>query len=165
MHGRASDRIIASSGNSEFVLVDFGCEIDGYQSDITRTFVVGGSGDTRMREMYAAVAGAQAAAKSALGPGVPGKEVDAIARRILSERGMPEMPHNTGHGLGMLVHDQAGTLSPRSNVVLAPGMVVTVEPGAYVESVGGVRIEDDMLIDAVSAESLTHFSRELIQVG
>ena len=164
IHGRASERVIGSSGGPEFVLVDFGCELDGYNSDITRTFVVGGEADEPMLRMYRAVQDAERQAVDAVGPGKTGKDVDALARRILTEAGMPEMPHNTGHGLGMLVHDQARVLSPGSTVELRAGMVVTVEPGAYIDGFGGVRIEDDVLVTPDGRESLTHFPRELMRV-
>jgi Xaa-Pro aminopeptidase len=164
IHGRASERVIGSSGGPEFVLVDFGCELDGYHSDITRTFVVGGDPDERMLQMYRAVQDAQRQAVDAVGPGESGSDVDALARRILAGAGMPEMPHNTGHGLGMLVHDQARVLSPGSTVELRAGMVVTVEPGAYIDGFGGVRIEDDVLVTPDGRESLTHFPRELMRV-
>jgi len=164
VHGRASGRVIGSSGKPEFVLIDFGCELDGYCSDITRTFVVGGEPDMEQRGMYEAVREAEAAAVLAVGPGVPGNDIDALARRILRKHGFPDMPHNTGHGLGMLVHDQVRVLAPSSTVTLKPNMVLTVEPGAYVDGFGGVRIEDDVLVTETGRESLTLFPRDLMVI-
>ncbi len=162
VHGRASERILGESGRPELVLVDFGCELDGYCSDVTRTFMVGGQPDSGQRYLVDAVREAQARAVQTVGPGIPGKDVDALARTVLEGSGFPDMPHNTGHGLGMLVHDQVRVLAPTSTVILQPNMVVTVEPGAYVEGLGGARIEDDILVTEAGHESLTSFSREWI---
>lgn len=163
VHGRAGGRRLGESGGPELVLIDFGCEVGGYNADITRTFCVGGAPTEAQRAMYDAVHAAQQAAFEAIRPGVHGSRPDAIARERLAAYG--PMPHNLGHGLGRLVHDQALVLSPRSNVTLAPGMVTTVEPGVYVEGFGGVRIEDDVLVTAHGAERLTSFTRELLCVG
>lgn len=165
VHGRAGARAIGASGGPEFVLVDFGCEVDGYNADITRTFVVGGDPTPEMATMYAAVQAAQQAAVDAVAPGVAGRMVDGAARAVLAAAGMPPMPHNTGHGLGRLVHDMVGVLTPTSTRILEPGMVVTVEPGAYVDGFGGVRIEDDVLVTRTGAERLTHFPRDLTVLG
>lgn len=166
IHGRASDRILGSSGGPEFVLCDFGCELNGYCSDITRTVVVGGEPTDAMRKIYETTLAAQQAALLAIGPGVVGKEVDALARGMLREAGYGEMPHGLGHGLGRLVHDlPLPTFSPMATVVLRPGMVATVEPGIYVEGLGGVRIEDDVLVTENGCERLTHAPKELIVLG
>lgn len=165
VHARAGERTIGCSGSAEFVLVDFGCEVDGYCSDITRTFVVGGTPDERMCDMYSAVEEARAAAVALAAPGVEGKSVDEVARAVLERRGMPRMPHNTGHGLGRLVHDASGVFTPTSTLVLQSGMVVTVEPGVYCEGFGGVRIEDDVLLVEHGAECLTAFPRGMMVLG
>ena len=166
IHGRASDRVLGSSGGPEFVLCDFGCELDGYCSDITRTVVVGGEPTERMRQIYETTLSTQLAALAVIQPGAKGKEVDALARGMLKEAGFGEMPHGLGHGLGRLVHDlPLPTFSPMATVTLREGMVVTVEPGIYVEGLGGVRIEDDVLVTPTGCERLTHATKELIVLG
>jgi Xaa-Pro aminopeptidase len=164
IHGRASDRVIGSSGGPEFLLCDYGCEIGGYHSDITRTFVIGGEPTTEQRRMYDAVLEAQLAALAAIRPGIPGKIVDAAARDVLTAAGYGEaFAHSTGHGLGSVTHDYpSGIFRANSETVLVPGMVCTVEPGAYLEGFGGVRIEDDVLITEDGCEILTQSTKELL---
>jgi Xaa-Pro aminopeptidase len=165
IHGRPSERVLGSSGGPEFLLCDYGCEVDGYNSDITRTFVLGGEPTPRQREIYEAVRRAQVAALEAIRPGMVGKDVDKVARDVLTEAGLGEaFGHGLGHGLGRQVHDHLA-FSQKSEVVLKPGMVVTVEPGAYIEGLGGVRIEDDVLVTETGGEVLTHSTKELIVLG
>ena len=166
IHGRASDRVIGSSGGPEFILMDFGCVLEGYCSDITRTVVIGGEPTVKMRHIYDSVLEAQLAALVAIKPGVEGKSVDTLARELLNGAGYGEMPHGLGHGLGRVVHDlPLPTFSPKATVVLAAGMVATVEPGIYIEGLGGVRIEDDVLVTESGYERLTLSSKELIVLG
>lgn len=165
IHGRAGNRGIGSSGEPEFLLCDFGCEIDGYNSDITRTFVVGGEPTERMQHIFNTVHQAQDAACNAIKPGVAGRDIDAIARGILDDAGYGNMPHNLGHGLGRLVHDAAGLLSPSSKLSLHENVVLTVEPGIYIEGYGAVRIEDDVLVTATGFERLTQYTRDLVVIG
>ena len=166
IHGRASERVIGSSGGAEFVLMDFGCVLDGYCSDITRTVVVGGEPTEKMRHIYNSVLAAQLAALKAIRPGVAGRDMDALAREMLKSAGYGEMPHGLGHGLGRVVHDlPLPTFSPRATVTLEPGMVATVEPGIYTEGLGGVRIEDDVLITESGCERLTLATKELLVLG
>jgi Xaa-Pro aminopeptidase len=165
IHGRPSDRVLGSSGAPEFLLCDYGCEMDNYNSDITRTFILGGEPTARQREIYEAVRRAQAAALEAIRPGMIGKDVDKVARDILTAAGLGEaFGHGLGHGLGRQVHDHLA-FGQKSEVVLRPGMVVTVEPGAYIEGLGGVRIEDDVLVTETGCEVLTHSPKELIVLG
>jgi Xaa-Pro aminopeptidase len=166
IHGRASERVIGASGGPEFVLLDFGCVLDGYCSDITRTVVVGSEPTEKMRHIYDAVLAAQLAALAAIKPGVEGKSVDTLAREQLKAAGYGEMPHGLGHGLGRVVHDlPLPTFSPKATVTLAAGMVATVEPGVYLEGLGGVRIEDDVLVTEAGCERLTLASKELQILG
>ena len=159
IHGRAGERVIGSSGEVEFVLCDYGCELNGYTADITRTFFVGGDPTPRQLEMYNAVLQANKAAIAAIRPGVLGKDIDKIARDLLTGAGLGEaFGHGLGHGLGRVVHDHQA-FSPSSELVLAAGMVVTVEPGAYIEGFGGVRIEDDVLIIPTGCEVLTRSAK------
>ncbi len=166
IHGRASERVIGASGGPEFVLMDFGCVLDGYCSDITRTVVIGGEPTEKMRHIYDSVLAAQLAALAAIKPGIEGKSIDALAREQLKAAGYGEMPHGLGHGLGRVVHDQPlPAFSPKAMITTAAGMVVTVEPGVYIEGFGGVRIEDDVLITESGCERLTLSSKELRVLG
>lgn len=165
IHGRPTDRVIGSSGQPEFLLCDFGCELAGYCSDITRTFVVGGQPSPKQRDLYDAVLRAQLAAIAAIKPGATGKGVDSVAREVLTEAGYGDaFGHGLGHQLGRVVHD-GQAFSQKAEVTLEAGMVVTVEPGAYLEDVGGVRIEDDVLVTATGCEVLTQSTKELVVLG
>ena len=165
IHGRPSDRVIGSSGAPELLLCDFGCEIDGYCSDITRTFVIGGPATAPQRQLYDVVSEALRLSIAAIKPGVAGKDVDKIARDFLTEQGYgKEFAHGLGHGLGRVVHD-GQMFGQRSETILAPGMVATVEPGVYIEGLGGVRIEDDILVTETGCEVLTQSPRELLMIG
>lgn len=166
IHGRASERVIGESGGPEFVLMDFGCVLNGYCSDITRTVVVGGEPTEQMRHLYDSVLAAQLAALAAIKPGVEGKSVDDLARGMLKTAGYGEMPHGLGHGLGRVVHDlPLPAFSPKATVTLAAGMIATVEPGVYIEGLGGVRIEDDVLVTDTGCERLTLSPKELRVLG
>jgi Xaa-Pro aminopeptidase len=163
IHGRPTERILGSSGGPEFLLCDYGCEINGYNSDLTRTFVVNGEPTARQREIYDVVKAAQLAALEAIKPGVIGKDVDAAARNIITAAGFGNnFNHGLGHGLGRLVHDQYGVFNATSELVIREGMVVTVEPGIYLDGWGGVRIEDDVLVTATGYDVLTHSTKEMV---
>ncbi len=162
IHGRPSDRVIGSSGAPEFLLCDFGCELNGYCSDITRTFVVGGEPTDKQRDLYDAVLRSQLAAIAAIKPGADGKGVDAVAREVLTQAGYGEaFGHGLGHQLGRIVHD-GPAFSQKAEVTLEAGMIVTIEPGAYLEDLGGVRIEDDILVTETGYDVLTKSPKELI---
>jgi Xaa-Pro aminopeptidase len=159
-HGRASEKRLEAG---DFVTFDYGACRGGYFSDLTRTIVLGKASD-RQREIYGTVAEAQEAALRAIRAGADGKAVDAAARDLITARGFGEQfGHGTGHGLGRAVHD-GGSLSVRSETVLAPGMVMTVEPGIYVDGWGGVRIEDDVVVTEDGCEILTHAPKQLIEL-
>jgi Xaa-Pro aminopeptidase len=165
IHGRPSDRKLGESGGPELLLCDYGCEVAGYCSDITRTFVVGGEPTADQRKLYDTVHKVQLATLEAIKPGVPGKDVDTLARSLFTEAGYGEaFSHGLGHGLGRVVHDHPA-LGQRSDVILKPGMVVTCEPGAYLEGFGGVRIEDDVLVTETGHEILTRSTKELLVIG
>ncbi len=149
-HAIASERKIQPN---EAVTVDFGGILEGYQSDMTRTFAVGQLSDT-MAEIYQVVLDAQLAAVEALKPGKTGREVDAVARELIAKAGYGAyFGHGLGHGVGLMGHE-APRLSLSSSQVLEPGMVVTVEPGIYLPGIGGVRIEDTCLITETGCEVL-----------
>ncbi len=146
------------------VTVDAGCVCDGYCSDCTRTFATGEISE-QFEEIYAICLAAQLAGVAAVGPGVGGREADAASRDPISEAGYGELyGHGMGHGLGLEVHEAPG-LRPESEDVLQPGNVVSVEPGIYMPAVGGVRIEDLLLVTEDGAERLTTFGKDLRTVG
>ncbi len=157
-HGVASEKEIEKG---DFVTLDFGAYYKGYCSDITRTFAVGEPSD-ELKNIYSVVLEAQLRGMNGIKPGMTGKQADALTRDYIKEKGYGEyFGHSTGHGLGMEVHE-GPALSFRSDTILEPGMVVTVEPGIYVAGLGGVRIEDDTVITANGNESLTHSPKDLI---
>ncbi|MCW2974049.1 MAG: peptidase, partial [Thermoleophilia bacterium] len=142
------------------VTVDIGCVVEGYCSDCTRTFAVGDPSD-ELRRIYAVTLEAQLAAVAAVKPGALGRDVDAIARDVIGGAGYGDrFGHGLGHGVGIDVHE-APRLSRTSDDVLAERMLVTVEPGIYLPGIGGVRIEDLVVVTADGNESLTHFTKEL----
>ena len=147
------------------MVLDFGGVLDGYCSDLTRTVAVG-TPDAEARRVYSAVHDAQQAAIAAVRPGVETSSVDAAARAVLEERGLGHaFGHGTGHGLGLDVHEQPRITRPRPDVppiLLEPGMVFTIEPGAYLAGWGGVRIEDDVLVTESGCELLTTSPRDLL---
>ncbi len=159
-HGVASDKKIASG---ELVTLDFGALYNGYCSDITRTVAVGEI-SVELKQIYDIVLEANLRGVKGTRPGITGKEADSLTRDYISEKGYGEQfGHSTGHGLGLEVHESPG-LSYRSDIILKPGMVVTVEPGIYVQGLGGCRIEDDIVITDTGNERLTFAPKELIQL-
>ena len=164
-HYRAGTRILKPG---DLVVLDFGGVLDGYCSDLTRTVSVGAPTPDALR-LHAAVRDAQRAAMEAVKPGVPATSVDGAARGLLESRGLGEaFGHGTGHGLGLDIHEEPRVGPPRSHsasVQLEPGMVFTIEPGAYLPGMGGVRIEDDVLVTGDGCEVLTSVPRELLALG
>ncbi|TDF99223.1 M24 family metallopeptidase [Paenibacillus piri] len=157
-HGKASERILQTN---EFVKMDYGAYYKSYCSDITRTVVLGKPTD-KHREIYSIVLEAQMTALERIKPGMTGQQADAVARDVIKRYGYGGFfGHGTGHGLGMEIHE-APRLSTQGDVVLMPGMTVTVEPGIYLPGFGGVRIEDDIVITETGNERLTHASKDLI---
>jgi Xaa-Pro aminopeptidase len=142
-HARAADRVIEPG---DLLLIDFGAQVDGYCSDLTRTYVVGRAPDARQREVYDAVRTAQGAAILGIRAGMTGREGDAIARVSLQSAGFGDaFRHSLGHGLGLEVHEDP-RLAPTAEGLLPAGAVVTIEPGVYFEGWGGVRLEDDVFL-------------------
>ncbi|MCW2923384.1 MAG: peptidase [Thermoleophilia bacterium] len=143
------------------VTVDIGCVVDGYCSDCTRTFAVGDPGP-ELREAYDLTLRAQVASLDAVRPGAHGRDIDAVARDLIAAEGHGDhFGHGLGHGVGMEIHE-APRLSRTSEDVLEVGMVVTVEPGVYLPGIGGVRIEDLVVVTQDGNEVLTHFTKELV---
>jgi Xaa-Pro aminopeptidase len=150
IHHSPSDRIL---DKGDLVLLDFGARVEGYCSDLTRTVVLGPATDEQ-REMYELVLRAQAAGIEAAKPGAKCAEVDAAARAIIVDAGMgDEFGHGLGHGVGLDIHEDPA-FSRISEDSLQGGEVMTVEPGVYVIGTGGIRIEDDIVIDSSGATVL-----------
>ena len=154
-HSRPSERVVS---DGDLVLLDFGGVYGGYCVDVSRTVCVGPVNE-QSRRFYSAVLEAQERAIAEVGPGVVASKVDDVARAVLEEHGFLEaFGHGTGHGLGLEIHEapRIGRRGqPGCDVVLEAGMVFTVEPGLYVSGVGGVRIEDDVLVTEEGSEVLT----------
>ena len=145
------------------VTVDAGCRVDGYISDCTRTFATGDLPD-ELRRAYDVCLEAQLAGLAAFGPGKTGRDVDAAAREVIAAAGWAEQfGHGLGHGMGLEVHE-APTVRAESTDTLEAGNVVSCEPGIYLPGVGGVRIEDMVLVTDSGAERLTHAGKELTTV-
>ena len=159
-HGTASDKIIETG---DFVTLDFGCFFEGYASDMTRTVVIGKATD-KQREIYETVLQAQKAALAVISAGVSGCDADKTARDIIKDAGYGDyFGHALGHGTGLMIHEQP-VLSPRSEKKLVPGMLVTVEPGIYIENLGGVRIEDLVYVTEQGHLNLTTSDKELLEL-
>jgi Xaa-Pro aminopeptidase len=160
-HARSSVRRIE---RGDLLLIDFGAIVDGYCSDITRTFVMGRA-DDRQREIHGIVREANALAAAAVAPGMTGRDADAVARRYIESRGHgQEFGHSLGHGIGLEVHESP-RLASSADAVLPSGAVVTIEPGIYLPDWGGVRIEDDVYLDGSGSRILTSFTRELLELA
>jgi Xaa-Pro aminopeptidase len=146
---------------NRLLLIDMGATCEGYASDMTRMGFLGRP-PRKIREMYAAVLEAQLAAIDAVRPGVPAGDVDRAARRVLRARGLEKaFLHSTGHGLGLEIHE-APRLARAAGTPLEAGMAITIEPGAYREGFGGIRIEDTVVVTSSGCEVLTSTSKELL---
>lgn len=160
-HARSSPRTLE---RGDFLLMDFGAEVNGYCSDITRTVVMG-KADEEQRGLYEIVREANALASSGVRAGMTGRDADAIARHYIDRAGFGELfGHSLGHGIGLEVHE-APRLARTAESGLPDGAVVTIEPGVYRPGWGGVRIEDDVVLDSDGPHILTDFPRELLELG
>lgn len=156
-HGVASDKIIETG---DMVTLDFGAYYQGYASDITRSFGVGSLSD-EMTKIYNIVLESQLKALDEIKSGMSGSEADKISRDVIKSYGYGDnFGHSLGHGFGLEVHESPG-LAQKSEFILEEGMCVTVEPGIYVDNVGGVRIEDDCIVTENGLKKLTHSSKDL----
>ncbi len=159
-HARPTEKRL---GKNELVVLDLGAILAHYCCDLTRTVYVGRA-PARVRRWYEAVRQAQAAAREALRAGVAAGTVDAAARRVLKGfRLEHRFVHSAGHGLGLEVHEEPRLARGQTKLIQA-GNVVTLEPGVYVEGVGGIRIEDDVVVLADRTEVLTSASREFLEL-
>jgi Xaa-Pro aminopeptidase len=157
-HGVASHKVIETG---DLITLDFGCYYEGYVSDMTRTFAIG-SVDQKLKDIYQIVLEAQLKVLEAAKPGLTGIQLDAIARDHIASYGYGEaFGHSTGHGIGLEIHE-GPNVSFRAEKQFVVGNVITDEPGIYLPGIGGVRIEDDLLITASGNQVLTHASKELI---
>ncbi len=156
-HHEPSDDVIEKG---HMVIMDFGAQLDGYRSDMTRTIRVGRpSGE--LEEMFEIVREAQAAGVAAIAVGVEGSLIDAAVREVFAREGVEhEYVHGTGHGVGLVIHEEP-IFSPRCRAVLQESEVVTVEPGLYRKGVGGVRIEDLVVVTGTGCQLLTHSPKDL----
>ncbi len=147
--------------NGDLVILDLGCSVGGYHSDLSRTVAVG-KASKRARDIHAVVLRAQEAAREAARPGITARALDGVARRIIAEAGHGNaFLHSLGHGLGLRIHERP-RISPLSGDLLRQGNVITIEPGIYYSGWGGIRIEDDYALTREGARALTHSPRELI---
>lgn len=157
-HGVATDKVIE---DGDLITLDFGCYYKGYSSDMTRTFAIG-SVDPKLEEIYHIVLEAHEFVNQQAKPGMTGKEVDAIARDYIKQKGYGDyFGHGLGHGLGLNVHELPG-VNGRNEQPLQENMVITNEPGIYIEGLGGVRIEDDLLVTATGVKSFNRSPKNLI---
>jgi Xaa-Pro aminopeptidase len=160
-HGRPTDRKLPTNA---IILLDWGAKAAGYHSDLTRTFFWGKIPHL-LRKIHAIVALAQLKAIEKIAPGVAIADVDKAARDVISEAGFgPAFGHSTGHGIGLDIHEAPG-VSQRSKGYLSAGMIVTVEPGIYLPGVGGVRIEDDVLVTRDGNRVLSRLPKGLRWTG
>lgn len=148
----------------DFVVMDFGCIYEGYCSDMTRTVVIGEASD-KHKEIYEIVREAQEKALLGARPGVKGKEIDALARDYIAQKGYGKyFGHGLGHSVGIEIHENP-RFSSMEEQIIEEGMVITVEPGIYIPSFGGVRIEDMVVMTKEGIKNLTHSPKELIIIN
>ncbi len=173
---RAFETIVASGENSakpharpgareiragDPVVVDFGAVFDGYRSDMTRTFCIGGPPTGELAAVFDVVSASQRAGVDAVEAGVAADVVDRACREVIAASGWAErFEHGTGHGVGLDIHEDP-PVGPGSTAILAPGTVVTVEPGVYLPAVGGVRIEDMLVVTGNGSRTFTRFPKEV----
>jgi len=159
-HGKTGDQVLE---HGQVVLMDFGAVYKGYRSDITRTLCCG-EWPAEMAKVYDIVLAANAAGIAAVKPGVTLGEVDRAARKVIEDAGYgPYFIHRTGHGLGLEIHEEPYVVAGNQKV-LEPGHVVTIEPGIYLPGVGGVRIEDDVVVTENGCRVLTSWTKERLSV-
>ena len=157
-HGVASDKIVEAG---DVITMDYGAIFKGYCSDITRTIFIG-EPEQEMKKIYEIVLEANLKGLQAVKAEMSGKSVDAVAREFIAEAGYRDyFGHGLGHGVGLEIHEDPA-LSTRGDMILKDGMVVTVEPGIYIPKLGGVRIEDMVVVDGASAQVLTASTKEMI---
>lgn len=161
-HARPTNRVIKEN---DWVKLDFGVVYNGWCSDMTRTFIVGFSNNKKMNKIFDIVLKAQKAAVAAAKPGITCAELDEVARKIIVDAGYGDnYGHGLGHGIGIEVHEKPW-VNGRTNDVLKPGMVISIEPGIYLPEIGGVRIEDLVAITEDGCKVLTKSDKEKKELG
>lgn len=162
-HGHPTDRVIMPG---ELATIDFGAQFEGYKSDETVTVATGEISD-ELRQIFDLVANAQQAGIEMAKPGATSREVDRAAREIIESAGYGDaFGHGTGHGVGLDVHEEPyASKSPAQETVLEPGMTLTVEPGIYLSGIGGVRLEDTLVITESGSERLTTVPKTFRVIG
>jgi Xaa-Pro aminopeptidase len=157
-HARPTRRVIVEG---DPVVVDFGAIFAGYRSDMTRTFCVGGEPPGTLARVFEVVGAAQAAGVAAVRAGVATGDVDRACRDLIGDAGWRDaFEHGTGHGVGLDIHE-APAVGPGSTAILATGVVVTVEPGVYLAGIGGVRVEDTVVVTDDGCHTLTRFPKDI----
>lgn len=159
-HAVPTDKVLQ---DGDLVTMDFGCKVEGYCSDMTRTIVIGEASE-KQREIYDVVLRAQEAVLKMIRSGLKGCEVDEVARRVINKAGYEGcFGHSLGHSIGLEIHEKP-CFARTDESILKPGMVITVEPGIYKKGFGGVRIEDVVVITKNGCRNLTHSPKELIEL-
>lgn len=159
-HGVASGKTIE---RGDLLTLDFGCVVNGYCSDMTRSLVVGKASPEQVN-LYQLVHSAQAASLELVKPGVTCAAVDSAGRSLIEAAGYgPQFGHGTGHGVGLEIHEQP-RVAASSDTVLAPGMIITIEPGVYIPGFGGVRIEDLVVVTETGYRLLSASPKNLIEL-
>ncbi len=158
-HPTTTRRVIA---RGDLGLLELATVVDGYWSDLTRTLVAGGAPTTRHQDLYAAILAAHRAVMAAGRPGMTGAQVDALARGVLDDQGLgAHFVHHTGHGLGFRYHEPHPFLHPANEGEVRDGMVTSIEPGLYIEGVGGLRLEENVVFTSGGVERLSDFDTDL----
>ncbi len=159
LHGKPGNTVLR---NGDLVQFDFGALYKGYHADMSRTFIVGKASDEQ-KEFYRIMQRAEMEAVKSLHPGVEGNKPDTVVRNIIPAKYIEHYYPGLGHGVGLDIHEQP-FLKHSSDIMLKPGMVVTIEPGVYIPGWGGMRIEDTVLLTADGHEILTQFPRDLMEL-
>jgi Xaa-Pro dipeptidase len=156
-HARPGDRLLQEG---DAVTIDWGARVDGYVSDLTRSFLIGNE-NSLMKKIASVVLEANQAAREIARPGIAANELDKAARAVITRSGYGDyFTHRTGHGIGLLAHEDP-YISQNNLDVLKKGMIFTIEPGIYLPGQGGIRIEDDLLVGEKDCKTLTNLKREV----
>ncbi len=159
-HAKPTDKALK---RGEAIIIDFGCQVGGYTSDETCTIALGEVNE-KLREIFGVVDEARKAGIRAVRAGLPVHELDTVVRGTVEERGYGEFfRHGTGHGVGIAVHE-APAVTVTTEALLEENMVITIEPGIYIPNVGGIRMEDMLLVTQSGGEVLTHLRKDLLQI-
>ena len=157
-HAIPEDRLLQKD---DALIIDWGARYNGYVSDLTRSFILG-DGNSQMKNIASVVLDANEAAREIAAPGVAASEVDKAARDVIVSSGYGDFfTHRTGHGIGLLAHEDP-YISMNNLDVLKKGMIFTIEPGIYLPGIGGIRIEDDILVEVAGCKTITNLKREVI---